>query len=153
MNKLIKTTNTNTSITASNIHVVEIGDLSFERDERFLWVDVYLIGGEEKEFLMQIDNTPVLSSISDLDNFAKEWFEKNVRIVEELTAQEQSNKYEEVVKEICANRLLGFKSTSEDAELINKIIETLAGEKNLSISHAQAILLDVSMILPMIIKI
>ncbi|MGL4108357.1 hypothetical protein [Clostridium sp. LP20] len=62
------------------------------------------------------------------------------------------HKYEEKVRDICDNRLIGFKSKKEDAQLIAKIIETLAGEEYLTISHAQSILSDVQSILPMIVK-
>jgi len=61
-------------------------------------------------------------------------------------------KYEEIVQQICSNRLIGFSSKEEDAQLIAKIIETLTGKENLSIGHAQAILSDMQIILPMIVK-
>ncbi|WP_066895715.1 hypothetical protein [Clostridium nigeriense] len=60
-------------------------------------------------------------------------------------------KYEKIIKKICENRLIGFESKQEDAQLIAKVIETLAGEENLSISHAQAILEDAKKIIPMIV--
>lgn len=60
-------------------------------------------------------------------------------------------KYKAIVEKICENRLIGFESKQEDAQLIAKVIETLAGEENLSISHAQAILEDAKKILPMLI--
>lgn len=59
-------------------------------------------------------------------------------------------KYKEIVEKICENRLIGFESSQEDAQLIAKIIETLAGEENLTISYALAILEDAKKILPMV---
>ncbi|MPM79955.1 hypothetical protein SDC9_126998 [bioreactor metagenome] len=60
-------------------------------------------------------------------------------------------KYEKIIKKICENRLEGFESKQEDAQLIAKVIETLAGEENLSISHALAVLEDAKKILPMLV--
>ncbi|MBO3312826.1 hypothetical protein [Clostridium perfringens] len=37
------TTNTDLEVRTTNIQVVEIGDLAFEQDERYPWVDIYLI--------------------------------------------------------------------------------------------------------------
>ncbi len=46
------TTNTDLEVRTTNIQVVEIGDLAFEQDERYPWVDIYLIGNEGRaEFL------------------------------------------------------------------------------------------------------
>lgn len=59
-------------------------------------------------------------------------------------------RYEKIVEKICENRLIGFESKQEDAQLIAKVIETLAGEENLTISHALAILEDTKKIIPMI---
>ena len=38
-----RTTNTDLEVKTSNIKVVEIGDLSFEVDERFPWIYVYVL--------------------------------------------------------------------------------------------------------------
>ena len=46
MSKMIKTTDTDIKIEESIILVVEIVTLSFEIDERYPWIDVYLTGGE-----------------------------------------------------------------------------------------------------------
>lgn len=43
------TTNTDLEVRTTNIQVVEIGDLAFEQDERYPWVDIYLIGDEGRE--------------------------------------------------------------------------------------------------------
>lgn len=80
--------------------------------------------------------------LKSLKNFSKE------------TAQEvpvQDMKYRVIIESICENRLIGFESKQEDAQLIAKVIETLAGEENLSISHAQAILEDAKKIIPMLV--
>lgn len=50
------TTNTDSEVKTSNIKVVEIGDLSFEMDERLPWIYVYVLeDGEKTEILEIID--------------------------------------------------------------------------------------------------
>ena len=71
----------------------------------------------------------------------------------ERTAQEvpsKSSKYREKIEEICQNRLIGFNSLEEDAQLIEKVVEIFEKE-NLSISRVQGILEDVIKIIPMIV--
>lgn len=71
----------------------------------------------------------------------------------ERTAQEvpsKSSKYREKIEEICKNRLIGFNSLEEDAQLIEKVVEIFEKE-NLSISRAQEILEDIIKIIPMIV--
>ncbi|MDZ4992922.1 ubiquitin [Clostridium perfringens] len=76
------TTNTNLEVRTTNIQVVEIGDLSFEMDERFPWVDIYLIGDEGRaEFLERIDEEEVLVGLEELRIFALNWYFKNVEVV------------------------------------------------------------------------
>lgn len=76
------TTNTNLEVRTTNIQVVEIGDLSFEMDERFPWVDIYLIGDEGRaEFLERIDEEEVLVGLEELRVFSLNWYFKNVEIV------------------------------------------------------------------------
>lgn len=83
MNKMIKTTNTNINVETSNILVAEIGDFSFEKDERYHWIDVYMIGNENKKFVAQIDeeNMPTIVEHEELKIFALNWFFNNVEIV------------------------------------------------------------------------
>lgn len=85
MDKMIKTTNSEVKIETSTIMVVEIGDLSFEVDERFPWIDVYLTGGESKKFVTQIDekDIPVFVKHDDLKLYCLNWFFNNVEIVKE----------------------------------------------------------------------
>lgn len=64
--------------------------------------------------------------------------------------EENLESIEKMVKEICENRLIGFESKQEDAQLIAEVIKILA-KKNLSISYAQAILEDAKKILSMIV--
>lgn len=71
----------------------------------------------------------------------------------ERTAQEvpsKSSKHREKIEEICKNRLIGFNSLEEDAQLIEKVVEIFEKE-NLSISRAQEILEDIIKIIPMIV--
>lgn len=84
MSKKIKTTDLNLDIKTSNIEVVEIGGLSFERDGRYPWVDIYAIGAEEhKVFLEQVmEELEAESLIGDnLTVFAMNWYFNNVEIV------------------------------------------------------------------------
>lgn len=82
MSKKIRTTDTDITVKASTIDVIEIGTFSFEKDERYPWVDIYLIGKEEKEFVKQVEegDKGIISS-EDLRIFALNWFFNNVEIV------------------------------------------------------------------------
>lgn len=86
MSKMIKTTDTEMNVNTSTILVVEIGVLSFEVDERYPWIDVYLIGGETKEFVAQIDDkdTPIFTEHEELKRFALNWYFNNVEIIEKV---------------------------------------------------------------------
>ncbi|MDC4242593.1 hypothetical protein NE398_20940 [Clostridium tertium] len=103
MSKMIKTTDTDIKIEESIILVVEIGTLSFEIDERYPWIDVYLTGGESKEFVTQIDeeNMPVFVEHEELKIYCLNWYFNNVEIIAsediertapEVLVQEQSIK-------------------------------------------------------------
>lgn len=83
MSKMIKTTDTDIKIEESIILVVEIGTLSFEIDERYPWIDVYLTGGESKEFVTQIDeeNMPVFVEHEELKIYCLNWYFNNVEII------------------------------------------------------------------------
>lgn len=86
MNKIIKTTSTNTEVKVSNILVVEIGDFSFEVDERYPWINVYQLGGECKIFVTEIDedDMPIFSDCETLKVFALNWYFNNVEIVRKV---------------------------------------------------------------------
>ncbi len=86
MSKMIKITDTDIKIEESTILVVEIGTLSFEIDERYPWIDVYLTGGESKEFVTQIDeeNMPVFVEHEELKRYCLNWYFNNVEIVKNL---------------------------------------------------------------------
>lgn len=76
------TTNTDLEVRTTNIQVVEIGDLAFEQDERYPWVDVYLIGNEGRaEFLEQIDEKEMPVGLEALRVFALNWYFKNVEVI------------------------------------------------------------------------
>lgn len=83
MSKMIKTTDTKVNIDTSSILVVEIGDLSFEKDERYFWIDVYSGSGEEKKFITQIDedDMPILIEHEELKIYCLNWYFNNVEIV------------------------------------------------------------------------
>lgn len=76
------TTNTDLEVRTTNIQVVEIGNLAFEQDERYPWVDVYLIGNEGREaFIEQIDEEEMPVGLEELKAFALNWYFKNVEVV------------------------------------------------------------------------
>ena len=90
MSKMIKTSNTDINIELSTINVVKIGDFQFEIEEGYPWVDVYLTGGECKEFITQIDDldgTPIPTGIDDEEfkAFCLNWYFNNVEIVKDLS--------------------------------------------------------------------
>lgn len=84
MKKLITITNTNIEVRESNIMTITIGDITFEKDEFFPWVDVYLIGKEHKEPITQIDEDSVCNIIDKetMKIYCLNWFFDNVAIVE-----------------------------------------------------------------------
>lgn len=84
MSKMIKTTDTDIKVDTSTILVIEIGILSFEVDSRFPWINVYLIGGESKEFVTEIDedDMPIFVEHEELKRFCLNWYFNNVEIIE-----------------------------------------------------------------------
>ena len=89
--KKIQTTNTNINVDLSTIMVVQIGDFSFEVDERFPWIEVYLTGGEHKKFVTEIDeeDMPTFVDYEKFKVYCLNWFFNNVEIVEEVTNEEE----------------------------------------------------------------
>lgn len=83
MSKMIKTTDTEVKIDTSSILVVEIGDLSFEKDERYFWIDVYSGSGENKKFITQIDedDMPILIEHEELQRYCLNWYFNNVEVI------------------------------------------------------------------------
>lgn len=84
MDKKIKTTDTNIEINTSKIDVIEIGTFSFEKDERFPWINVYQIVNEAKEFIEEIDDEEIVTTFEELKIAALNWFFNNVEIVKEI---------------------------------------------------------------------
>lgn len=113
MSKMIKTTDTDIKIEESTILVVEIGTLSFEIDERYPWIDVYLTGGESKEFVTQIDeeNMPVFVEHEELKRYCLNWYFNNVEIIasEDIERTAQEVPVQEQLSLIEANNLLSKK--------------------------------------------
>ena len=113
MSKMIKTTDTDIKIEESTILVVEIGTLSFEIDERYPWIDVYLTGGESKDFVTQIDeeNMPVFVEHEELKRYCLNWYFNNVEIIasEDIERTAQEVPVQEQLSLIEANNLLSKK--------------------------------------------
>lgn len=84
MDKKIKTTNTDIAIETTRVDVVQIGTFSFERDERFPWINVYQIGNESKEFIEEIDDEEIVTTFEELKIAALNWVFNNVEIVKEI---------------------------------------------------------------------
>lgn len=132
MSKMIKTTDTDIKIEESTILVVEIGTLSFEIDERYPWIDVYLTGGESKEFVTQIDeeNMPVFVEHEELKRYCLNWYFNNVEIVKNLerTAQEVPVQEQYVIN---------INSSSVSNEINHKIVQKFLNQQdnNLLFDH------------------
>lgn len=90
MSKLIKTNDTNLSVELSQINVVKIGTLSFEIEDGYPWIDVYLLGGEHKEFLTEIDDEDVPSGLieEEFKAFCLNWYFNNVEVVSKTKSEE-----------------------------------------------------------------
>lgn len=87
MSKMIKTADTNIKIDTSSIMVFEISNFSFEVDARYPWIDVYLTGGEGKEFVTSIDDDNMPTFVESEDGYEElkiyclNWFFNNVEII------------------------------------------------------------------------
>ena len=93
MGKLLQITGDDIFISTSTIMVVQIGDFSFEVDERFPWIEVYLTGGEHKKFVTEIDeeDMPTFVDYEKFKVYCLNWFFNNVEIVEEVTNEKETN--------------------------------------------------------------
>ena len=106
MSKMIKTTDTEVKVDTSTTLVVEIGELCFEVDERFPWINVYKIADfVKKEFITEIDedDMPVFVEYEELQRYCLNWYFNNVEIIasenlertaQEVPVQEQSNDFD-----------------------------------------------------------
>lgn len=87
MSKFIEINDTNLEVEVSTINVIKIGTLSFEIEEGYPWIDVYLLGGDHKEFLIEIDGTegdiiPTGIDTEEFKAFCLNWYFNNVQIVD-----------------------------------------------------------------------
>lgn len=97
MSKMIKTSNTDIKIELSTINIVKIGDFQFEIEEGYPWIEVYLTGGEYKDFVTQIDEAdgkpiPTGNEDEEFKIFCLNWYFNNVEVVSELDITKQINK-------------------------------------------------------------
>lgn len=90
MSKLIKTTIADLKVDTSTTMVVEIGELTFEFDERFPWIKVFKRtddSWENREYITEIneDDMPVFveseESFCELKKYCLNWYFNNVEIV------------------------------------------------------------------------
>ena len=141
MSKMIKTTDTNIEVEISEILVVQIGTLSFEVDERYPWIDVYNIGGENKEFITQIDeeDMPIFVKHEELKTYCLNWYFDNVEIVteeelertaQEVPVQEQYETREALNEELNINVDVKCIDLNELKEIVDKIKDILKKECN-----------------------
>lgn len=96
MRKLLKTTVSDITVDTSTTMVVEIGELSFEVDERFPWINVYKTNDSRqlKEFIAEIDeeNQPIFvgseESFKELKAYCLNWYFNNVEVVKDIVIKE-----------------------------------------------------------------
>lgn len=84
MSKMIKTSNTDITVETSTTLVVEIGELCFEVDERFPWINVYrIVDFTKRESVTQIDDAdmPIFVEHGELERYCLNWYFNNVEIV------------------------------------------------------------------------
>lgn len=90
MSKLIKTTIVDLTVDTSTTMVVEIGELTFEVDERFPWIKVFRRtddSWENREYITEIneDDMPTFvggeESFAELKRYCLNWYFNNVEIV------------------------------------------------------------------------
>ena len=81
---MIKTTDTDLTVRASKVMVVEIGHIRFEWEADYPWITVLSKGDEQNIFLYEIDEDDITCSFGSLEDyklFCLNWFFKNVEIV------------------------------------------------------------------------
>ena len=85
MSKMIKTTDADIKVETTTTLVVEIGELCFEVDERFPWINVYrIVDFTKREYVTEIDedDMPIFVEHDELKRFCLNWYFNNVEIVE-----------------------------------------------------------------------
>lgn len=86
MNKKIKTTDTDLTVSTSKAIIVIIGMFKFSKEEFNAQINIYSIGNECDEFIEYVyaEEKDYILDFKDLEVFALNWFFKNVEIVNEI---------------------------------------------------------------------
>ena len=119
----------------STVMVVEVGDLRFEMDERFPWINVFITDKTELGYSLidEIEEIEPIIDHEDLAAVAMNYYFKNVNIVterqmKELVSKEQEIKtaQEEQVQEQCIiSEIKDEHHCSVVKQLINSIMVEL----------------------------
>ena len=92
MKKLLQITDDNIRISPSTIMAVQIAQYSFEIDDRFPVVEVYLYKEGSKIYVTTIDeDIPSYVDPKLFKMFCLKWFFNNVELVEEVTNEKETN--------------------------------------------------------------
>lgn len=87
MSKMIKTTDADIKVETTTTLVVEIGELCFEVDERFPWINVYrIVDFTKREYVTEIDedDMPIFVEHEELKRYCMNWYFNNVEIIEKV---------------------------------------------------------------------
>lgn len=85
MNKKIRTTDTELTVTTSTAIIVTVGYFKFVKEEAYPWIDIFITGGEDDELIIQDDTNKAnkVIDLTDLKVFAVNWVFENIEIVKD----------------------------------------------------------------------
>ena len=86
--------NGDVKVNTSTIMVVEVGDLRFEMDERFPWINVFITDNTDLGYSLidEIEEIEPIINHEDLAALAMNYYFKNVKIVTEKQMKELASK-------------------------------------------------------------